>query len=141
LQATHSDSSAILLVEDDPAISELLDEYLSEEGYSVTIAADDAAALAVLVARSFALIIADALVEQRPPAERWTALEAIQRAAPDTPIIICTAHRADHFADYAARGFSALLTKPFDLEALLALVVHTNKNTAYQGADELCDAH
>ena len=141
MQATHSDSSAILLVEDDPAISELLDEYLSEEGYSVTIAADDAAALAVLVARSFALIIADALVEQRPPAERWTALEAIQRAAPDTPIIICTAHRADHFADYAARGFSALLTKPFDLEALLALIVRTLTCAALQGTGKRRNTH
>ena len=130
MQATQIDSSAILLVEDDPTISELLDEYLSDEGYSVTIAADYAAVLDVLAARSFALIVADALVEQRPPAERWTALEAIQRAAPSTPIIICTAHRAEHFADYAARGFGALLTKPFDLEVLLALIVRTVKSTA-----------
>ena len=130
MQPAQTDSNAILLVEDDPAISELLDEYLSEEGYSVTTAADYAAVLDVVAARSFALIVADALVDQRPPAERWTALEAIRRAAPGTPIIICTAHRAEHFADYAARGFGALLTKPFDLEVLLALIVHTIKSTA-----------
>lgn len=125
MQATDTDPRALLLIEDDPAISELLDEYLSGEGYAVTTAADGASALALLAVRAFALIVADALAEQRPPAERWTVLETIQRAAPGTPIIICTAHRASDYAEYMARGFSALLTKPFDLEVLLALIVRT----------------
>jgi DNA-binding response OmpR family regulator len=125
LQATHTEARAILLIEDDPVISELLVEYLSGEGYAVTTAADGVAALDALDARSFALIVTDALAEQRPPAERWTQLETIRRAACGLPIIICTAHSPDAYVDYAARGFDALLTKPFDLEDLLALIVHT----------------
>ncbi len=141
MQAAHSERRAILLIEDDPTIGALLDEYLSGEGYSVTTALDAAAALVALAARPFDLIVADALAEQRPPAERWTRLEAIQRAARGTPIIICTAHRASDYADYTARGFSALITKPFDLEALLASIVHTIGCDARQGMGERRDAH
>ncbi len=110
--AAQTEVPTILLIEDDRAIRELLEECLGGEGYAVTTATDGAAAR-------------DALAEQRPHAERWAQLEAIRRAAHGAPTIICTAHRANTYADYAARGFSALLTKPFDLEALLAVIVHT----------------
>ena len=125
MQAEQCDGPAILLIEDDLVISDLLAEYLREEEYVVTTAMDGPAALDALASRSFALIVTDALAEQRPPIERWSQLAAIRRAARGVPIIICTAHRAEHFADYAARGFSALITKPFDLEELLGLIVHT----------------
>jgi DNA-binding NtrC family response regulator len=141
LQASTTAERAILLIEDDQTISELLEEYLSEEGYDVTTALDGAAARAVLAMRSFALIVADALAEQHPLAERWSQLETIQRAAPGTPIIICTAHRASDYAGYAARGFSAMITKPFDLEALLALIMHTLKGEARDGVGKDPDAH
>lgn len=125
MQAAQRNQPTILLIEDDPAINELLNEYLSGEGYTVTTAADATAALDALATRSFALIVADALAEQRPRAERWVQLAAIHRAARGIPIIICTAHHANEYADYAERGFSGLITKPFGLEALLAMIVHT----------------
>ena len=130
MQATYPNPRPILLIEDEPAISELLVEYLTEEGYAVTTVADSAVALVALATRPFALIVTDALTEGYPPDKRWTQLEAIRRAAQGTPIIICTAHRADYFADYTARGFSALMIKPFDLDALLALIVHTLEGVA-----------
>jgi len=129
VQASDTADRAILLIEDDHMIRDLLAEYLGEEGFTVTTAADATAALDALAARPFALIVSDALAEQRPHEERWSQLDAIQRAAQGVPVIICTAHRASTYADYAARGFSGLLIKPFDLEALLALIVHTLRDT------------
>jgi len=140
LQAGHTDAPTILLIEDDPAISDLLVEYLSGEGYVVTAVADGTAALGALAQQSFALIVTDALAEQRSPAERWIPLEEIRRAARGVPIIICTAYRAGEYAEYATRGFSALLTKPFDLGALLALIVHTLYHAAPEGRGKRRDA-
>lgn len=122
MSAPHAHTRSILLIEDDPAIGELLDEYLSEEGYAITVTTSAPLGLAALADRHFDLVLTDAFTEQRSPTERWAQIEEIREVAAGIPIIICTAHHARDFDDYAARGFSALVTKPFDLSDLLHLI-------------------
>jgi CheY-like chemotaxis protein len=52
--------------------------------------------------------------------DRWAAVERVRALAGAAPVVIVTAYRAEDFADYAARGFAGLLTKPFDLDELTA---------------------
>lgn len=130
MQATRPAAPRLLVIEDDPAIGELVEEFLGGEGYAVTLVTSGVAARAALARDSFALILTDALAEGFPDAERWQPLDTIRRAAPTVPVVICTAHRASAYADYAARGFAAMLTKPFDLHTLLAVIVHTIGDTA-----------
>ncbi|HEY8598317.1 MAG TPA: response regulator [Thermomicrobiales bacterium] len=113
---------AILLAEDDPDIADMISECLQGEGYTVAVAEHAAAALAALNRRDFALVLTDAFANHGPGIGQWAAVEQIRRAAGATPTVLCTAHRSQDFSDFAARGFAAILAKPFDLDDLLSLV-------------------
>lgn len=112
---------AILLIEDDPDIGEMIAELLRSEGYAVTIATSARAGVAALATGRFDLVLTDAFANGGTGEERWSPIEEIRRAAAPMPTIICTAHRSQEFAGYAERGFAALLEKPFDLDDLLHL--------------------
>lgn len=116
--------ASVLIVEDDPTILEILTEGLGDEGYRATGATALGEAIAALRAGRYDLVLSDAF---RPtavdaPVEQWRPLESLRDAAGDTPIIIVTAHRLDDYADYRARGFAAVLAKPFDLDRLFETV-------------------
>ena len=54
--------------------------------------------------------------------DRWAALERLRDLARPAPVVICTAYSAAEFAGYAARGFGALVLKPFRLDALTEVI-------------------
>jgi DNA-binding NtrC family response regulator len=112
--------ASILIIDDDQAIRDLAFEALRDEGYRAVTLASHAEALQHLAAFRFGLILADS--PGALEADPWPILEAVKAAAGDSPVIIFSAHRADHFADYRARGFAGLISKPFDLDQLLATV-------------------
>lgn len=56
------DQSAILLVDDETAITDNLTPLLERTGFTVTIAVDGAVAMQALGAQSFALVILDVLM-------------------------------------------------------------------------------
>ena len=111
----------LLVVEDDPAILDLVRESLRGEGYRVAVAATFAQAVEALSHARFDLVLADALgaATTDPQANRWAILESVRDLAGYTPVVIFTAHRQSDFADFKERGFSDLLLKPFDLDDLL----------------------
>ncbi len=110
--------ATILVVDDNPDIVDLLRGTLAEEGYRVLVARTVAEGREILAAFRVGLVLTDAF----HAAERWANLEPLMRAAGDTPIVLCSAHSADKYADHAAHGIAALLPKPFKLDALVALV-------------------
>jgi CheY-like chemotaxis protein len=122
LRTTPSSQPAILLIEDDFDIGALIVELLQGEGYRTTIATSAQAGIDLLRGQAVDLVLSDAFAEGDFGADRWRTLDRIRQAAGTTPLVICTAHRADAFSGYAERGFVALLEKPFDLDDLLALM-------------------
>ncbi len=114
----------LLVVEDDPAIAEVTRLCLQEEGYRVAVATTFAQAVEALTHTRFALVLADTLgaTAAQPDTERWALLEQLRVLAGYTPVVLFTAHRAQDFAGFAARGFRDLLLKPFDLDELVATV-------------------
>ncbi len=117
----------ILVIEDDPNILDILLEGLVDEGYRPVGATGPEEAVSLLTAASFDLILTDAfrpagLVESEG---RWGTLAGVCAAAGTTPIVIVTAHQLDEYADFRARGFAALLAKPFDLHELYEVVRRT----------------
>ena len=124
MSARASGSRKLLVVEDDPAILDLVRESLRAEGYRVAVAANFAQAVEALSHTRFDLVLADALgaATTDPQANRWAVLERVRDLAGYTPVVIFTAHRESDFADFRERGFSDLLLKPFDLDDLLATV-------------------
>jgi len=109
----------ILIVDDDLAISSLVEAILSDEGYRVVTAHNGAEALGVLEGCEPDLILLDM---QMPDMNGWEfATKYRAPGRPEKPIVVMTAElnpRAKA-ADIQAAG---CLAKPFDLEDLVSIV-------------------
>src|SRR5689334_15142688 len=133
----HAASMArILVVEDEPAIRELLVLVLGDEGHAVLAAPDGQAALAILRRQPVDLVVTDAMM----PRLDGPGLIAQMRALPGLgvlPVLLMSA---------AGIGFplrdpgTVFLAKPFDLGQLLGLVQaaleHASDGGAQLGQDE-----
>lgn len=111
---------AILIYDNERDIRDFLAPLLREEGYPLDTAASHGEALALIAAGRYGLLIADA--PKRDTARRWAALDALHAAAGATPIVICSAYDPATFKESSARGFAAVLPKPFSVEQMLAMV-------------------
>jgi PleD family two-component response regulator len=112
----------VLVVEDDPAIAEVLEEALREFGYEVTTAGSGAGALAEMQRHRPDLVLLDLslpdvdgldLVRQLRAEQRWNAV----------PVIALTAR--DRLSDRVIglrEGLDDYLTKPFSVTELAARV-------------------
>lgn len=111
---------AILIVEDEPGIGEIIEYTLNDEvGYQATTVSNGAAALAVLAEVQVDLVILDINL----PGLDGFAIHDLIRARPDIaaiPILFMTA--AAHEQEFARRGVTEWLRKPFDLDDLLGRV-------------------
>ena len=108
----------ILVVDDEAEVRSLLAQCLGQAGFDVVTAADGEEALARMRGDRPAAVLLDLTM---PRLGGLQALPEMKRIAPDTPIIICTAHSDVATAVSAMRlGAYDYLTKPFDLELLRA---------------------
>ena len=110
----------ILVIDDDEALRELLTEVLTDEGWTVKVAADGLAGLDVLEGWRSDLIVLDHVM----PRMDGPAFRAAQRARRDfaaIPVLLLSAAR-DLRAEGDALGVAAAMPKPFDLDALVATI-------------------
>jgi len=107
----------VLVVDDEPAIREVLELALGYEGFEVRTAAD--AAEAVTLAREFGpdAVLLDVML---PDATGFEVLGELRAGAPGLPVMFVTAKDAaeDRRAGLTAGG-NDYLTKPFSLEDLV----------------------
>ena len=107
----------ILLVEDEDSLAIGLEYNLSEEGYSVLIAADGKQALNHIDSKQFDLVILDIML---PYLDGFQVAQKIREQFPQMPILMLTARTA---AKDRIRGLELgaddYLTKPFHLQELL----------------------
>lgn len=112
-------SEHILVVEDDPQISDLLRRGLIYEGYSVVVAGDGPTGLTAARDRPPDLVLLDLML---PGMDGLTVCGRL-RAASDVPILILTAKDAvpDRIKGLDA-GADDYMVKPFSFDELLARV-------------------
>ncbi|HYR27155.1 MAG TPA: response regulator [Thermoanaerobaculia bacterium] len=111
----------VLIADDDPSIRRMLALALEKEGYRTNDARDGGEALAAMRAGQVDLVLLDLMM---PRVTGWEVLHE-RAAAPDLrkiPVIVITAGRGDAVANVPVDGLCALLPKPFELDALRALV-------------------
>ena len=107
----------ILLVEDDETLSELISEYLSEQGYDVTVRADAKAALDTAYERNFDILILDVKL---PKGDGFSLLRELRRLGDDTPAIFTTSLNALQDIEIGYKsGCDDYLKKPYELKELL----------------------
>lgn len=109
----------IMIVDDDPAIRQVVEMALNDEGYDVVSAAHGAAALRLLSQDPPSLILLDM---RMPVMDGWEfARRYHEQPFPRAPIVVLTAS-LDLPARAAPVDADAYLDKPFELERLLELV-------------------
>jgi two-component system response regulator MprA len=109
----------ILVVEDDGRMSSLLRQALTEEGHTVTLAANGRTALS-LASIGFDIILLDVML---PGLDGLQVARSLRGSGDPTPILMLTARDA---VDDIVRGLDVgaddYLTKPFSLDVLFARV-------------------
>ena len=120
----------ILIVEDDPNISELVQMYLEKEGYQTRIAADGGKGLDLFRQLRPDLVLLDIML---PVMDGWAVLRAI-RQDNKTPVIMLTAKgETNDKVQGLKQGADDYLTKPFEMKELLARVEAVLRRT---GSDD-----
>jgi CheY-like chemotaxis protein len=138
----HAASMArILVVEDEPAIRELLVLVLGDEGHAVLAAPDGQAALAILRRHPVDLVVTDAMM----PRLDGPGLIAQMRALPGLGALPVLLMSAAGVGSPLRDPGTVFLAKPFDLGQLLGLVQaaleHASDGGAQRGQDERPGEH
>lgn len=125
-----SEKTNILLVEDDPNLGTLLQEYLIAKGYSCTLETDGDKGLRAFLQGSFDLCALDVMM---PIKDGFTLAKEIRNTDKNIPIIFLTAKslKEDKIEGFQS-GADDYLTKPFSMEELLLRIKAILRRT--QGA-------
>jgi len=109
----------ILVVEDDPTVSEVVTRYLEREGFVVEVAYDGADGLARALADPPELVVLDLMI---PTLDGFEVCRRLRAAAP-VPVIMLTARgeEADRIRGLET-GADDYVTKPFSPRELIARV-------------------
>jgi len=117
-----ADTAHLLVVDDDARLRALLQRYLADQGFRVTVAADAAAARGALGAMAFDLVVLDVMM---PGESGLELVEGLRRDGNDVPVLMLTARGGpdDRIAGFEG-GADDYLGKPFDPREL-ALRIRT----------------
>lgn len=114
---------SILIADDETNLCRILSAELRKAGYDTTIVHDGAQAVEQAQSSDFQMVILDV---RMPVLDGFSALREIRKQRKDIPIIIMTAYEGhDTVASALSMGATACVSKPFDLESLVALVKAT----------------
>jgi DNA-binding response OmpR family regulator len=111
----------ILVVDDDPAIRQLLTDVLEMDGYEVSLAVDGLAAVREVQAASPDFVILDVMM---PGLDGFGVLSTV-RALPGEPVpvlMLTAAAETDANARAWASGVDYYLAKPFTADSVLDLL-------------------
>ena len=138
-----SPQKQILLVEDDPSLGMLLQEYLTRKGFEVTLRKNGQEGLMAYNKGSFDMILLDVMM---PKMDGYTVAEEIRKTDVEIPIIFLT---AKSLKEDKIRGLSIgaddYITKPFSMEVLElkinAILRRTEKKEVEPAQDEYQAGH
>ena len=107
----------LLLVEDDPNLGLLVQEYLTMKGYATDRATDGNAGLQQFMAQEYDLCIFDVMM---PKKDGFTLAKEVRMTGRDVPVIFLTAKSMPEDTIQGFRtGADDYITKPFSMEELL----------------------
>lgn len=112
--------SNVLVVEDDPTMSEMVAYNLRSQGLTVEVASDGSLGLKMARKDSTALVILDLML---PGIDGLQIAQDLRKARPSLPILMLTARGEESMKLQGfAAGVDDFITKPFSMEELMARV-------------------
>jgi two-component system response regulator CpxR len=121
---------SLLLVDDDRTLTQMLDEYLSAESFTVSVAADGTAAMARLAGAAFDLVVLDVML---PSLNGLDVLRRLRQTL-TTPVIMLTARGEDVDRILGLElGADDYMTKPFSPRELVARIRAVLRRSAAGG--------
>lgn len=114
---TNSNSKNILLVEDDPNLGIILNDFLKMEGFSVSLARDGEMGFESFSKSNFDICLLDCMM---PKMDGFTLAKKIRKIDQNVPIIFLTAKslKEDKLKGFDLGG-DDYITKPFDEDELV----------------------
>src|SRR5262245_8304345 len=110
----------VLVVEDDDTMSALLERALREEGDAVVVERNGIAAAEIARQHAFDVIILDVML---PGLDGFGVVHRLRQRGCQTPVLMLTARDTNRDVIYGLNaGADDYLTKPFDLDVLIARV-------------------
>jgi DNA-binding response OmpR family regulator len=115
-----SPKKKILVIEDDPNMGFLLTEYLSSNGFAITLCKDGDSGLTAFNSSTFDFCIIDIML---PGIDGFTLTERIKKQQPNIPVVFLTARslKRDKLKGFNL-GADDFITKPFDEDELLCRI-------------------
>jgi CheY-like chemotaxis protein len=115
--ASEAGTRRILVVEDEPALGQILEAFLvAAGGYEVVVAHSGAEALARCAEAAPALVLVDL---ELPDIDGAQLVKRMREQVRDLPAVACSGKLPE---TAAGAGFTAFFRKPFDMRALVAEV-------------------
>ena len=138
-ESPEDKNTTILIVDDDPEISESMRLTLEANGYRVLAARAGNAGLVLAERENPDLIVLDMMMSKR---SGFLVIEALrQTEAFTTRIVMITANDGSRHKDYALKlGVDAYIRKPFPMDLLLTTIRQVLDGTYVQEKDEPKDA-
>jgi DNA-binding response OmpR family regulator len=127
--------ASLLLLEDDPNLSESVCEYLENCGYSVTCVYDASSAEDILYERKFDLLLLDVNV---PGGDGFSLLKSSRKGGNVTPAIFITSRNAmSDVEEGFESGGDDYIRKPFALKELLLRIQTILKRNFYHNPTDV----
>ena len=125
----------ILIVEDDVEINRLLEEFLTENGYKVFCQYDGLHVLDCLFENKTDLLLLDIMIPYR---SGDTVLTEVRKSSTIPVIIISAKDTTQNKIDLLRLGADDYITKPFDMEELLARIESNLRRVQLQEDTQNC---
>jgi two-component system OmpR family response regulator len=125
-------SGRVLVVDDEPYITDVLAAALRFEGFDIEVAATGAQALSMALPGGFAMIVLDVML---PDLEGIEVCHQLRSAGTTTPVLFLTARdtSGDKLAGLAVGD--DYVTKPFSIDELVARIRAVLRRTMPDGSD------
>jgi DNA-binding NtrC family response regulator len=117
---TDRQAANILVIDDEELIRDTLAEYLTQEGYSVTVCGSGEEALEQAERRPFAIALCDM---QLPGIDGLETLDRLGQLSPETSVLLITAYATvENAVEAFQRGAHDYLMKPILLDEVLGKI-------------------
>jgi CheY-like chemotaxis protein len=111
----------VLVAEDEFLIAMMLEDYLVDDGFEVTVAHDGIEALEAMLAGPFDVLVTDM---RMPRLDGAGLIRRVRAIHPDMPVVILTSHAPPSWQALSADAPTVLMEKPLAMPALAAQLRH-----------------